>query len=148
MINGRAVGQQGRLGEIRRSLVALEEDHKRMGTCSTRGAFRHHAIGAEESSEAGEVGLEGIKQRERLVRADVIVISAEAQRVFVQVLGDVVDDFVARLAIKIGVAAVHAHREGVGHFEMRLRAGGGEIEGASRVLHTQFVDQRRSNRRG
>ena len=102
---------------------------------------RADKVGARKCREAAEVGLEGIEQRERFGRVDVIEVAAKRKRVGADRLRYGVGDLEPAFRVNIRIPAIDAHREYVRDFEVWLRAHRGEVEVPVRVLKAQFVDE-------
>src|SRR5262249_23737187 len=134
-------GVQLRFVEVGR-LEALEEDDVWMlaangprtaGIADRRHALRTvHAVIAQVRTEVREVGFERVEERKRFGGIDVVEVAAKAQGVLAEGHGEIVHQLKPRFAVEVGVAAVHAGREGVGEFEVRLRRYRREVERAAR----------------
>src|SRR5947208_6219850 len=108
---------------------AFEEDHKGMG-CSDK-------ISSQKCVQTAEVAFKRVEQGKTFFGVNVIEISSEGERVRTHGLGDGVSNLKASLGVKIGIASVHAHREYVRNFQVRLRAYGREVEVPVCVLQVE-----------
>ena len=138
--DGRTVGKYGRLGEVAGGVVALEKDHERRAGLKT--------VRALGSQQARKVSLERIEEREGFLGLDPVEISAETHCVFASSPGRAVGDLKPGLPVEIRVAAIDACGEGIDDLQVWLRAGGEEIEKASRILHAKVVHEGRSESGG
>src|SRR6202040_3005189 len=123
------------------SLEALEENHVGMlapgrsgaAGVSCRGhALRPDAAGrsviSQKCAEVRKVRFKRIEERERFGGIDKIEVAAKAERMDIEGARNIVDQFKARLAIKIRIAPVDSGRERVRELQVRLRRDGREIK--------------------
>ena len=90
-------------------------------------------------SDAEEDRFKRVEQGEGFRGTHPVVVAAEAECMFADILREVIYQFEARLFIKIRVAAIDADRELVCHFHVRLRRNSGEIVVAACPLKPEFV---------